>query len=433
MKSFKIISMGCFKNTVDSERMAAALSRCGYEQTEDGRADLCIINTCGFIKDAIDENISIILDAAAAKSAGEIGELAVAGCLVNRYGADTLADELPEVDRWFSAEDHDAIAAAYASSSEALPLSSSREMIKGHPSHIRYLKIAEGCSNACSYCTIPSIRGPLRSFGIADLVAEAERLVTEGAREICAVSQDPTVYGRDLNDGTDLIQLIDALERSLPEDIWLRFLYLQPSGVTRQLIERIASGKQVIPYLDMPIQHASPKILSAMRRMSDPQKMRELFALARSIRPDITLRTTCMVGFPGETKEDVDELERFIREVRFDRLGVFEFSPEEGTPAAEMPGQVPARTKKQRAERIMFIQEEISGELLSRSVGTRAEVMIDRIVDPRLAEGRTDRFVYDADGTVDVVLLGDSDRYPGDVITAEIVSADEHDVIAREI
>lgn len=428
VKKVKIVSMGCFKNHTDTERFAHTLSSCGYEQCgSEDISDLCLINTCAFIKDAIDENIAVILDAIQEKEEGRIKEIAITGCLVNRYGASVLSKELPEIDRWFAAEAYSDVARAYGSVVSGVP---GRDIISSSR-HVRYLKIAEGCDNHCTYCTIPSIRGGLKSLDIDFLVREAQSLCDDGAREICIVSQDPTSYGRDLGGRVGLISLLDALESSLPYDIWLRLLYLQPFGVTDTLLERIASGKQLIRYLDIPIQHASDKILRSMGRTVDRRRMTEIFMRARELMPDAVLRTTCMVGFPGETKDDHKELVNMIRETEFDRLGVFEYSPEEGTPAGNMLSQVSKSTKSRRISEIMSIQEVISEKKLSRLAGSVLDVMIDELSEDGRAEGRTRGDAPEVDGVCDVVLHGKV--CPGDIIPVRVTGSSAHDIEGEQV
>lgn len=430
-RSIRLISMGCFKNTVDSERMLSSALKTGMIAAEEGdKADVCVINTCGFIKDAIDENIAMILDAVEAKENGEFKMIVVAGCLVNRYGREVLAQNIPEVDAWILAEDSNALLKAIGKTAEPPCGHPERARLVAAPQHIRYLKIAEGCSNRCSYCTIPSIRGGLRSSKIADLVKEAEALAEDGAREIILVAQDLTVYGSDIDERGGLISLIDALEKALPHDMWLRLLYLQPTGVDRRLLERVANGRQLLPYLDIPIQHASDGILRAMNRRITQKELRDIFLTARSIREDLALRTTCMVGFPGETRADFDELLRFIEEIRFDRAGVFAFSPEEGTPAEKMDHQVAKATKARRIEKFMTAQEAVSLERQQLFVGKKMKILIDQ--SSGVVEGRSYREAPDVDGIIEITPSSDAPEV-GSFIEAVVTEAFEHDMIANEV
>ena len=427
------ITLGCFKNHVDSERIAGVLKDSGYEIVATlHEADACVINTCGFLKDAVEENIAVILDAGEARTNGTIEALVVFGCLVNRYGAETLAQNIPEVDAWIRCEDYTAL--SHALPRKTVPIASmspKRVPIPNTAMHVRYLKVSEGCSNHCSYCMIPSIRGDTRSLSISFLVEEALSLVREGARELCLVGQDLTAYGADLGDGTDLIGLIDALESSLPHDIWLRLLYLQPMGVERRLLERVANGRQVLPYLDIPIQHASEKLLASMNRHISREALAEIFLTARQIRPDFSLRTTCMVGYPGEDRQDFGGLLRFLDEIRFDRVGAFVFSPEEGSLAATMPQQVTEKTKKRRLERLMSHQETISAERQSLFLGKTLDVLIDSVSKDGYVEGRSFREAPEVDGVIEIETTGGCLR-PGDRIRTIVTETYEHDLRARE-
>jgi ribosomal protein S12 methylthiotransferase len=421
------LSLGCSKNKVDSERIAGALRDAGMDVVSDvGLADTAIVNTCGFIRSAVEENISGILDLVELKSSGKLGLVGVVGCLVARYG-DELRRNLPEVDFWAGCEDIPSVLRSLSLPDEFA--AGARRALPGDAPHVRYLKISEGCGRACSYCAIPSIKGPMRSLPMDELVDEAASLVLDGAAEICLVAQDTSSYGADIGVG-GLASLLDALETSLPRHVWLRLLYLQPSGVDRALLERVANSRQVVPYLDIPIQHSSPRILGLMNRSEGADCLYEVFETAREIRDDFALRTTCMVGFPGEAREDFDHLLRFVERVRPDRLGAFEFSPEEGTMAAKLPGQVAARTKKSRMGRLMSLQEKISSERQSLFVGKELDVMIDSINGGGSAEGRSFREAPDVDGLIEL------DGVPegvlvGDVVKAVVTGTWEHDLAAR--
>jgi ribosomal protein S12 methylthiotransferase len=420
------LSLGCSKNTVDSERIVANLSDAGFAVvSEADSADIAIVNTCGFIRSAVEENIAAILDLIEMKNSGNLEKVGVVGCLAARYG-DELKRELPEVDFWAGCEDTASILMSLGAPSSVLP--NQKRLAPESSPHVRYLKISEGCDMACSYCTIPSIRGPLRSRSIADLTREAEDLAEAGAAEICLVAQDLSSYGTDKGSRL-LIPLLDALESSLPYDIWIRLLYLQPSGVDRALLERVAGGRQVLPYLDIPVQHASLRILGMMNRGGD---VGYVFETARAIRPDFALRTTCMVGFPGETRADFASLLRFIERVRFDRIGAFEFSPEEGTVAAGLPGQVPGRTKKARLERLMSVQAEISLSRQSAFVGRELEVLVDAVNGDGSAEGRSFREAPEVDGVIDLPRSEIVFR-AGEKVMATITEAFEHDLSARAV
>ena len=433
MKAF-ILSLGCAKNRVDSERIAGVLNKAGYEIADEPRGtSLCVVNTCGFLRSAVEENIESILAMAELKKNGETKRVGVVGCLVNRYGAE-LRDNLPEVDFFAECEDYAAILSALGEGGESCRYPA-RGRLPAHARHTRYLKLAEGCGNSCSYCAIPGIRGALRSLPTAFLVSEAEALVNDGAREICLVAQDLTAYGDDLPGGGDLFALLDSLEKSLPADVWLRLLYLHPRRVTRRLLERVAAGRQVLPYLDIPIQHAAPGILDAMNRSMDDTRMLEIFKTAREIRADFALRTTCMAGFPGEGRSDFDKLLKFLEAAQLDRAGSFIFSPEDGTPAALLADRVPERTKKARLSRLMTLQGEISLARQQLFVGSEMDIMIDETFADGSMEGRSFREAPEVDGVIEVSPPGraKSAARPGGVIRARVAEAYEHDMRAEQV
>jgi ribosomal protein S12 methylthiotransferase len=424
------MSLGCSKNTADSEKIAGTLSSYGFEIVGDAQsADIAILNTCGFIRTAAEENIAAILDLVELKSTGSLKLVGVVGCLVARYG-DELKRGMPEVDFWAGCGDIGSILESAGMRGARVPDFLPRKRLPGDVPHVRYLKISDGCDNACSYCAIPSIKGPMRSRSLEDIVREAAALAGDGAAEICLVAQDLTAYGMDAGLRGGLVSLLDALETSLPGDIWLRLLYLQPSGVDRALLERVAGGRQVLPYLDIPIQHSVPGILKLMNRRGDPRNLAEIFTTARSIRSDFALRTTCMVGFPGETRSDFSSLMKFLEEICFDRVGAFAFSPEEGTAALNMPRQVSERTKKSRLFRLMSLQEDVSLARQELFVGRELDVIVDSVGEDRSAEGRSFREAYDVDGVVRVSWVP-GEISPGGTIRAVMTGASEHDMEGR--
>ncbi|MDR1019413.1 MAG: 30S ribosomal protein S12 methylthiotransferase RimO [Synergistaceae bacterium] len=431
-KTVFCLTMGCSKNSVDSERITGVLRQAGYDIVpEAAGSDVCLINTCGFIRPAVEENIEGILDMVDLKSSGGTGRVVVAGCLVNRYGANALGKEIPDVDGWTANDDYGAILRAVSGDPARTALDCSRRFsLPGTPKHVRYLKLSEGCDRHCAYCAIPSIRGALRSGAVDEIVSEAVELAADGARELCLVAQDLTAYGRDMGVKDGLLKLLDALEPSLPGDVWLRLLYLQPDGVDKKLLERVASGR-ILPYLDIPVQHSSRKVLSLMGRPGSYEALLGKFRLAREINPDFALRTTCMVGFPGEGREDFDGLLRFLDEARLDRVGAFAFSPEEGTPAASMPGQVAPRTKRSRLDKLMELQEGISLSRQELFLGRTLDVMIDEPARDGIAEGRSFREAPEADGLIEIRGARDG-LAPGDVIKAVVTEVMEHDMIALE-
>ena len=424
------LSLGCAKNKVDSECLAGELERAGHSLVSDVEfAEVGIVNTCGFIQPASEESIAAILDLEQLRNEGKLKIVGVVGCLVNRYSED-LIREMPSVDFWAKSEDW----ASVIRSLGGIPENSRyRTPLPSSSKFTRYLKINEGCSNKCTYCTIPSIRGELRSLPIDTLISEADQLVKEGAVELCLVGQDLTVYGTDLYGKDSLIELIDKLENSLPKDIWIRLLYLHPSRITLKLLERVASGTQVLPYLDIPIQHADPDILYAMNRGILPEELSSIFTTARSINKDFALRTTCMVGFPGEKKQHFDKLLDFVSKTRFDRMGAFTFFPEEGTEAEKMKGQVTETVKKKRLNKLMALQEEISMERQELFVGRVMDVLIERVDrEAFFAEGRSFREAPEVDGLIEIRNISEKIK-EGDMVKVKITEAMPHDMVGEEL
>ncbi|MDO5562904.1 MAG: 30S ribosomal protein S12 methylthiotransferase RimO [Synergistaceae bacterium] len=425
-----ILSLGCAKNRVDSECLAGELRRCGHELVDDvSKADVGIINTCGFIRPAVEENIAEILDLEQLKLDGRLKKIGVVGCLVNRYGAD-LMKEVPSVDFWANSEDWGKVIEALGGRSRA---GRCRAMLPSSSKFSRYLKVSEGCDNRCAYCAIPNIRGGLKSLPVDMVVNEAQQLVVEGARELCVVGQDLTAYGMDFGGRSKLVELLDALETSLPRDIWIRLLYLHPSCVTRKLLERVAAGRQVLPYLDIPVQHGDSRILHAMNRGISDEELLAVFTAARDIDPDFALRTTCMVGFPGEKKTHFDKMKDFVRKARFDRMGAFTFFPEEGTKAYEMAGQVSEAIKNKRLEELMAVQEEISLERQQLFIGRELDVLIERVErGDEFAEGRSFREAPEVDGLVEVRNINKG-LSEGDIVKVRMTDAMPHDMVGEVV
>ena len=376
MKKINVITLGCSKNTVDSEHLMAQLAAAGYELEHDsdrGDADVVVINTCGFIGDAKKESIDTILAAVRAKEEGLIERLFVVGCLSERY-ADELREEIPEVDEYFGVNDWADIVAALGGQHRA---ELATERVLTTPSHYAYLKISEGCNWLCGYCAIPLIRGKHISVPMETILEEARRLAERGVKELMVIAQDTTYYGIDLYGRRRLADLLSELCRI--EGIeWIRLHYAYPAAFPEDVIEVMAREPKICKYLDIPFQHISDKMLSAMKRRHTKAEVMELIERLRRQIPDIALRTTLLVGYPGETLEDVAELEEFVREVRFDRLGVFPYSEEEGTySATELTDNVPEEEKERRAARIMQIQEQISLENNLSRVGRVMRVIVD--------------------------------------------------------
>ena len=376
------LSMGCAKNTADSEHLTAQLEALGHTITDspDG-ADTAIINTCGFIQDAVKENIDAILDLERLKQDGVIKKIIVAGCLVNRYEKELRAE---------------------LSGGKFNPNCQTVSTSLTNTFWTRYLKISEGCNTNCSYCAIPLIRGRLRSIPVKQLVAEALMLCAAGAKELCLVGQDLTVYGQDT--GSSLQELVHALNSELPAGVWLRLLYLHPNRVDEKLIDFLFTQSHVLHYLDIPIQHADPEILSRMNRPCPEGHMRRVFTYIRELDPLFALRTTIMTGFPGETAKHFGHVMDFVSDVEFDRLGVFVYSPEEGTKAASFPGKVSRKTAEARCTQLTELQAEIAHERSGLFVGREVDVMVEE-VDHEAKEvwGRSYRDAPEVDGLVCVI------------------------------
>ena len=431
MKIF-ILTLGCAKNRVDSECLVGRLESEGFKivaTAED--ADCAIINTCGFIRPAVEENIEEILNLEDLKKTGQLQKIGVVGCLYNRYGAE-LAKEFESIDFFARSEDWDSVVASLESCYVPATNCRIRGKLPSSPSFSRYLKIVEGCNNKCTYCAIPAIRGELRSLSQDEIITEAEQLVESGAKELCVVGQDLTVYGTDLDGKSHLIELLDNLENALPKNIWIRLLYLHPKRVTEKLLERVARGKQILPYLDIPIQHADSEILSAMNRRQSPRSLLKVFLTARAIREDFALRTTCMVGFPGEKEKHFDHLLKFIDYVEFDRLGAFTYYKEEGTVAAKMINQCRQTTKDSRLARLMNLQEKISEKRQNLFVGHTLDALVEEVnQEDNFAFARSFREAPEVDGVIEIRGINGANKISvGDFVKVKIESASPHDLIA---
>lgn len=424
------VSLGCPKNRVDTERLLGSLGPSVVAAGHPENADLVLINTCGFIRPAVEESVDAIL--AVQESIAGLDPrpvLAVAGCLVSRYGED-LVREMPEVDIWLSTRDMDRWPALVreAMAREADP-DLPRRLSTG-PAYA-YLKIGEGCSHRCAFCTIPDIRGPQVSFGVETLAGEAEDLVAQGVPELVLVAQDVAAYGSDLPVDWDLRTLV---ERLLPIQglEWLRLMYLYPAGLTEELLSFLAEvGRPFLPYFDIPMQHAHPEVLKNMGRpfARDPRRVLDR---VRKYFPDPALRTSMIVGYPGETDAQFDALCDFVRETRFTHLGVFAYQAEEGTPAAAMPDQVPEGVKEARREEVMRIQAAISEENLERWVGEEIEVLVEAPHEdwPGLYTGRAWFQAPEVDGVVYVSSEPGNPFLPGRMVRAEVQEAKTYDLVA---
>ena len=429
MKLLNLITLGCSKNTVDSEHLAAQLAQAGYVVVfdSDSRADVVVINTCGFIGDAKQESIETILAAVQAKEEGLIDELFVIGCLSERY-ADELRAEIPEVDQYFGVKDWAAIVERLGGKHRE-ELQTTR--LTSTPPHYAYLKIAEGCNWKCGYCAIPLIRGKHISVPMEQLLEEARNLAAEGVRELMVIAQDTTYYGIDLYGERRLAELLEQLCRI--EGIeWIRLHYAYPTAFPQDVIDVMAREKKICKYLDIPFQHISDNMLSAMKRRHTKAEAMELITRLRKAIPDIALRTTLLVGYPGEREEDVRELEEFVREVRFERLGVFPYSEEEGTySATNLRDDVPEEEKERRAARIMRLQEDISLQNNERRVGEELCV----IVDSRQGDYYVARSEYDSPEVDQEILIAATERQlrRGKFYRVRITAADNYDLYGEVI
>jgi ribosomal protein S12 methylthiotransferase len=432
-------TLGCPKNRVDSEIMLGALTGAGYRLVPDPEeAEVIVVNTCGFIESAKEESVEAIVDLAEMKREGRCRKLVVTGCLVQRH-AEELARELPEVDHFLGTGAYPEVARV-VSDAQAKRLvvpdpdfvhSAATPRVSSLPSHTAYLKIAEGCDNACAFCIIPKLRGRQRSRPVADVVAEAEALAARGAVELSLVAQDLTAYGQDLPGRVRLHTLLPELAK-VDGIRWIRLHYAYPRDVPDALVDVLASEPRIVKYLDMPLQHSSDRLLRSMKRGRDSVFLRDLLARLRRRVPGIALRTSLIVGLPGETEEDFEDLLDFVREQRFERLGVFEYSAEEGTPAAEMPGQVPAETKKQRYRAVMEAQQEIARAHQRAMIGRRIEVLVEGRAEEteHLLAGRHAQQAPEIDG---LTYLNDGVAYPGEIVTVEVTDASDYDLVGRVV
>lgn len=404
-----MVSLGCPKNQMDAEIMLASLRDAGMELTaESGLADVVIINTCGFIEDAKQESIDNILEFAQLKKEGQIQKIIVTGCMAQRY-REQVAEQLPECDAVLGLGANRDIAAVVRAvlAGERVCRFPDRscwqldgKRLQSTPSFFAYLRIGDGCNNRCTYCAIPLIRGPLRSRPMESVLAEAEELVRGGVKELTLVAQDTTLYGTDLDGESRLPELLEALCR-LDGLHWIRLLYCYPEHITDRLLDVMARQPKIAKYMDIPIQHANGAVLKAMHRTGDREALQKLIGHIREKVPGIVLRTTVMTGFPGEGETEFDELCAFVKSMRFERLGCFAFSPEEGTPAAEMPGQVPEQEKNRRRDLIMELQTRISDRYNAEQIGKTVEVLVESY--DRYAEcwfGRSEADAPDIDGKV---------------------------------
>ena len=433
------ISLGCDKNLVDTEVMLGLLASRGYEMTDDEtQADVIVINTCCFIHDAKEESIQNILEMAEYKKQGKIKALIVTGCLAQRYRQEII-DEIPEVDEVLGTTAYDkildAVDAALAgehcvmlSDLEALPLPDTKRLVTTG-GHFAYLKIAEGCDKHCTYCIIPKIRGNFRSVPMEHLLKEAQELADQGVKELILVAQETTLYGKDLYGEKSLHVLLKNLCK-IAGIRWIRILYCYPEEITDELIQVMKEEPKICHYLDLPIQHANDTILGRMGRRTSKQELVDIIGKLRSEIPDICLRTTLITGFPGETEEQHEELMGFVDEMEFDRLGVFTYSPEEDTPAAEMPDQIDEEVKLDRQADLMELQQEIAFDNAQDMVGREVLVMIEgKVADENAYVGRTYRDAPNVDGLI--FINTDEELLSGDFARVKVTGAIDYDLIGE--
>lgn len=436
MLKIALESLGCSKNLMDAEIMTGILKEKGYEFVDEfAEADIIIVNTCGFIRDAKQESIDTIVELSQLKEFGKLKYLIVTGCLAQRY-ADELLEEIPEIDaivgtgnfmniseiidRLESEKNVTEIGNIEFAFDETLPRYVST------PEHMAYLKIGEGCSNHCTYCIIPKLRGKYRSRKIEDIVEEAKSLASEGVKELVVIAQDTTRYGEDLYGEAKLAELLEELA-GIEGIKWIRIMYSYPESITEKLIDVIAAHDNICSYFDMPIQHASNRVLKRMNRRTSKEDIRSKVEMIRSKIPDAVIRTTVIVGFPGETEEDLEELIEFMKEIKFDRLGAFAYSREEDTPADRMDGHMDEEIKEERRDRVMMVQQAISEEINQKREDKVFEVLIEEEAEEGVYVGRTQGDAEEIDSVVYV--NSDEELEIGSFVNVYITEAMEYDLI----
>lgn len=436
------VALGCPKNVVDSERMLAEIAQAGLAiTTETDNADVVVVNTCGFIAPAKAESLEAIRQAVQCKRRGAVKKIIVAGCLSERMGAE-IFEEVEGIDAVVGLDQRDQIAEIIKKFFSAGPARGRQraDSQSGHhilddrcrllitPSHWAYLRIGEGCDHRCSFCTIPAIRGPFRSKSAEIVVAEAMELVSAGAVELNIIAQDTTYYGRDLKQKAALSALLKELEK-IDGLAWIRLMYMYPGEIDDALLETIATSEKIVHYLDIPIQHVNDEVLKSMRRPDTSDRLHALIEKLRKAMPDIVLRTTLMVGFPGETDRRFTELADFVKWARFDALGCFEFYPESGTPAAEMSAQVPGEVKQQRLEELMLTQQKIAFEKNESRIGGKVICLVDS-TDEDSCRGR----YYGQAPDIDSVCIVEScSAEPGQFIDAAVTGTRDYDLVVEQI
>jgi ribosomal protein S12 methylthiotransferase len=446
-KKVGMVSLGCPKNLVDSEVMMGLLSRQGYEMTADSSAaDVLVVNTCGFIDSARQESVETILEMAQLKQTGNLKRLIVAGCLVERY-REELQREIPEIDACIGVNQLKEIESLIepnghrvlpvysdgAAAPELFLYDETTPRLRATAPYTAYVKIAEGCDHVCAFCIIPKLRGVFRSRSPESILREVEMLAAQGVKEFVLISQDTTNYGTDLALKNGLARLVDSIA-AVDGVEWVRFLYCYPTAITNELLDVMANRKNVCNYFDIPLQHASRRVLGRMRRGGNREAYERMIARIRERVPDVAVRTTFIVGFPGEREEDFDELLAFVRSVNFDRVGVFTYSDEENSAAFELDEKVEPAIAKDREKRLMKAQAQISLRKNRQLVGTRVKLLLEgkSKESDLLLEGRMESQAPEIDGSVLINDVPDgSNASPGDFVTVEITEAHDYDLIGR--
>jgi ribosomal protein S12 methylthiotransferase len=441
--TYAFVSLGCPKNTVDSERMLGKLAQDGYALSPDADgADVVVVNTCGFIEPARQESLAVIREMLDLKRQGRVGAVVVAGCLAERQ-QEMLLEQVPEVDQIVGVFGREEIASvvdrAVAQQREQRMLFRPAPVrafddtarLRITPRHYAYLKISEGCDRLCTFCAIPAMRGKHVTKPIEEVIREARELAADGVRELIVVAQDTTYYGMDLYGRVRLAELLRELDQ-VDGIEWVRVLYCYPEHINDDLLETLTSAKKIIPYIDMPLQHINDRMLRRMQRRVTRRSTVDLLGRLRQALPDLTLRTTFIVGFPGETDAEFEELITFVREARFQRCGVFPYSLEPGTPAEKLPEHLPEGVKKDRCDRLMAAQQAVALDWSRTQVGREVEVIVDG-PDPEFANHFRARGKADAPDIDALVRVKGKNLRPGDLVRAKVTAADGYDLAARAI
>ncbi len=449
-KKVSFISLGCPKSLVDSERMLGILAENGYIICEEySDSDAIVINTCGFIESARDESINTIKQAINMKKRGVVKKVFVTGCMVD-FRKDKLIDELKDVDGFLSVRSRDSVADflrvlwnknkrdKYYRANNGEPCLFDRGRLRLTPKHYAYVKISEGCSNPCSFCSIPKIRGPMRSKSENQIVDEIKELVQDGVKEVILVAQDTTLYGWDIYRKSGLVGLLEKITK-IEGVAWVRLLYAHPAHLTKEVIDIIAQSPKIVKYIDVPIQHISDRILFAMNRKVGGQMIKDLLYYIRSVSSEIAIRTSVIVGFPGETDKEFEELCKAIEEIKFDRLGAFIYSPEAHTPSSKFLDQIEYRIKLERFDRIMKLQEKIANLKNKGLIGKELECIIDRKHSHNSRNGSNDNFQFEGRTYMDapevdgVVYINDSDLKIGQIYKIKITDSAGYDLIGARV